>query len=98
MTHKAVQSVRRKHNLFRRYRDCNNGHYKDAVRQASCDTRKATRNFEKLAENKKEDNKSFYAYIRSRNSVRPTIRPLVGGYGESIIVIVRYRYSFVDAP
>jgi hypothetical protein len=85
MTHKAVQSVRRKHNLFRRYRDCNNGHYKDAVRQAWCDTRKARRNFEKkLAENIKEDHKSFYAYIPGRNSVRPTIGPLVGGSGENI--------------
>jgi len=37
-----------------------------------------------LAENIKEDNKSFYAYISSRNSVRPTIGPLVGGSGENV--------------
>ena len=77
--------MRRKHNLFRRYRDCNNGQYKDAVRQARIDTRSARRSFEKkLAENIKEDNKSFYAYIRGRNSVRPTIGPLVGGSGEKL--------------
>ena len=85
MTHKAVQSVRKKHNLFRKYRDCDNRQYKDAVRQAKIDTRNARRNFEKkLAEKIKDDNKSFYAYIRGRNSVRPTIGPLLSSSGEKL--------------
>jgi len=39
---------------------------------------RAKKNFEKkLAENIKEDTKSFYAYIRSNNNIKPSTGPIV---------------------
>jgi cell division protein FtsI/penicillin-binding protein 2 len=62
MTYKAVKCVRRKHNLFRRYRDVNNPEYAEAVRMARVEVRRSKKNVKmKLAENIKQDNKSFYA-------------------------------------
>jgi hypothetical protein len=82
MTHKAVKKVRRKHNLFKRYRDINNPKYIEAARVARSEVRRAKRNFEgKLAENIKKDNKSFYAYARSRSSVNASTGPILSDSG-----------------
>lgn len=83
MTHRAVKSVRKKHNLFRKYRDINNPKYIEAVRQARAEIKRAKRNFEKkLAENIKKDNKSFYAYARSRSCVAASIGPIKTASGD----------------
>jgi hypothetical protein len=82
MTHAAVKKVRRKHNLFRRYRDINNPRYIEAAREARAETRRAKRNFErKLAENIGKDNKSFYAYARSRCSISASTGPILDASG-----------------
>ena len=82
MTTKAVKSVRRKHNLFRRYKDINNPKYVDVAREARAETKRA-KNFEKkLAENIKKDTKSFYAYVRNNNNIIPSIGPIVDEAGE----------------
>jgi ribonuclease P/MRP protein subunit RPP40 len=82
MTHKAVKKVKRKHNLFRRYRDINNGKYIEAVREAKIEIKRAKLNFEKkLAANIKKDNKSFYAYARRRASNCANVGPLLGTSG-----------------
>jgi len=46
-THKAVRTVKRKHNLFRTYRDINNHKYIKAVQMARTETRRAKINIEK---------------------------------------------------
>ena len=77
ITHRAVKFVRRKHNLFRRYRDVKNPKYIEAAREAKVEIRRAKRRFEKkLAENIKSDNKSFFAYARSRNNTKVFIGPI----------------------
>jgi len=64
MTSKAVKSVRRKHNLFRKYKDIFNPKYVNAAKEARAETKRAKKNFEKkLADNIKEDTKSFYMHM-----------------------------------
>ena len=85
MTSKAVKCVRQKHNLFRRYRNINNPEYAEAARMARAEVRRSKKNFEKkLAENIKQDNKSFYAYARSRTKIKVGVGPLVTDAGEII--------------
>jgi len=82
ITHRAVKCVRRKHNLFRRYRDVNNPIYIEAARKATAKVKRAKRRFEKkLAENIKSDNKSFFAYARSRNNTKVSIGPILNESG-----------------
>jgi len=67
MTHKAVKAVRRKHNLFSKYKDTSHPAYIKASCTARKEVKRAKRNFEaKLSKNIKKDTKSFYAYVRSR--------------------------------
>jgi len=47
MTHKEVIKVRKKTNLFKRYRDINNPKYIEAARLAKIEVRRAKGNFEK---------------------------------------------------
>lgn len=83
MTQKAVDSVKRKHNVFRKCKDTNDPRYVQAAKQARQDVRNAKRSFEqKLADNIKQDNKSFFAYARSRSAVATSIGPLVNATGE----------------
>ena len=82
ITYSAVKCVRRKHNLFRRYRDVNNAKYIEAAREAKMETRRAKKRFEKkLAEKIKSDSKSFFAYARSRNNTKVSIGPIVNESG-----------------
>jgi len=82
MTTKAVKSVRRKHNLFRKYKDIFNPKYVNAAKEARAETKRAKKNFEKkLAENIKEDTKSFYAYVRSNNNIKCSTGPIVDEAG-----------------
>jgi len=82
MTSKAVKSVRRKHNLFRKYKDIFNSKYVNAAKEARAETKRAKKNFEKkLAENIKEDTKLYYAYVRSNNNIKPSTGPIVDEAG-----------------
>jgi hypothetical protein len=79
MTQKAVKAVKKKHNMYHRFRDSDNPRYKKASRSARIEIRKAKRNFEKkLAENIKRDTKSFFAYVRSKTAVKASVGPLFG--------------------
>ena len=52
----------------RKDEDCAN--YKEALNAATTETRQSKRSYEqKLACNKKNDSKSFYAYVRSKQNV-----------------------------
>ena len=59
--------------------------YKEALNAATNEVRKSKRNFEhKLAQNIKSDSKSFYAYVRSKQTVRDKVGPLVDNAGNII--------------
>jgi len=47
MTRLAVKKVKKKHNLFKWYRDINNPKYIQAARLAKLEVRRTKRNFEK---------------------------------------------------
>ena len=56
--------------------------YKEALNVATNEVRKSKRNFEyKLARNVKSDNKSFYAYVISKQNVRDKVGPLEDNSG-----------------
>ena len=62
--------VRKKHRVFKKYKDKDHPTCKRASRVASCEVKKAKYNFErKLVENIKKDTKSFYAYVKGRAKV-----------------------------
>ena len=66
--------------------------YKVALNEATNEVRKSKRNFEhKLAQNKKSDNKSFYAYVRSKQNVRDKVGPLEDNAGNIITGIFNGR-------
>ena len=51
--------------------------YKEALNLATTEIRKSKRTFDKkLAGNIKNDSKSFYAYVKSKQKVRDKVRPL----------------------
>jgi len=63
MTHKAFKLVVKKRKKFTRYKDSQHPAVKAASKAAKAELRKSRRNFErKLAQNIKQDNKSFFAY------------------------------------
>ena len=56
--------------------------YKDALKETTNEIRESKRNFErKLAANIKQDNKSFFAYIISKQKVKYVVRPLKDSEG-----------------
>ena len=63
----------------------NNPEYAEAAQMARVEVRRSKKNFEKkVAENIKQDNKSFYAYARSRTKIKAGVGPLVTGTGETM--------------
>ena len=59
--------------------------YKEALNLATAKIRKSKRTFKKkLAGNIKNDSKSFYAYVRSKQKVRDKVRPLENNRGNKI--------------
>ena len=59
--------------------------YKEALNLATTEIRKSKRTFEKkLAGNIKNDSKSFYAYVRSKQKVRDKVGPLENNRGNII--------------
>ena len=69
--------------VYRRTRkDEDYANYKEALNLATTEIRKSKRTFEKkLAGNIKNDSKSFYAYIRSKQKVRDKVGPLENNRG-----------------
>ena len=56
--------------------------YKEALNAATNEVRKSKQNLEhKLAQNIKSENKSFYAYVRSKQNVRDKVGPLEDNVG-----------------
>ena len=67
--------------MWRIYRNTGNiedyNTYKKALNLATAEKRKSERSFEqKLANDIKNDSKSFYAYVRSKQKVRDKVGPL----------------------
>ena len=59
--------------------------YKRLLKETRKEIRTAKRNFEKkLADNIKEDSKSFYAYIRSKQKTKDRIGPLKDEHGTTV--------------
>ena len=59
--------------------------YKEALNLATTEIRTSKRTFEKkLAGSIKNDSKSFYAYVRSKQKVRDKVRPLENNRGNII--------------
>ena len=78
-----------KQTMWRVYRhtrkDEDYANYKEALNLATSEIRKPKRTFEnKLAGNIKNDSKSFYAYVRSKQIVRDKVGPLENNRGNII--------------
>jgi len=82
MTAKVLRSVKKKHKLWKKWRDSADGNaelkYKKQANKASKVVRSAKRDFErKIAKNIKKDSKSFFKYARSKTRVKTTVGPLL---------------------
>jgi len=67
MTNKALKSIERKSKVFRKYKRHDHPAVKAANSTAVRELKRAKHNFEKkLAQNIKQDSKSFFAYVRSK--------------------------------
>ena len=89
LSKEAFRQIRHKQNMWRVYkhtgRDQDYVVYKEALNAATNEVRKSKRNLElKLAQNIKSDNKSFYAYVRSKQNVRDKVGPLEDNAGDII--------------
>ena len=81
LSREAMQMIRNKQRLWKAYKRTGNvedyAKYKDALKETTNEIRESKRNFErKLAANIKQDSKSFFAYIRSKQKVRDVVGPL----------------------
>ena len=84
MTGKVLRSVKKKHNLWKKFRysqeDTDYVKYKKQENKASKLVRSAKREFEKkIAQNIKKDPKSFYKYVKSKS-----VGPLVDDNGSLV--------------
>ena len=90
LSDKALQKIRNKQRLWKLYRTNGNNDdyikYKEALNATTKEIiRSSKRMFEhKLATNIKQDSKSFFAYIRSKQRVKDSIGPLKGNNGAVI--------------
>ena len=100
MTNRALKAVHRRHRAYRKYK---NPAYVKAARIAKTLLREARQKFEiKLAQNIKEDRKSFYAYARSRSKSRVNVGSLTDSSNELIsepssdvtILVFSSRFDF----
>ena len=85
--------IRRKERTWRKYQNQRptkkHEHYKRCQKEAKQDVRQAKKDFERklapgLAQNIKEDSKSFYAYVRSKQKIKDAVGPLKTETGETI--------------
>ena len=84
MNYKALKWVEKKHRTFRKYKDSSHPACRRTSRIASRETKEANRFEKKLAENIKNDNKSLYAYVKSKAKVGRIIGPLVNDQNEVV--------------
>jgi len=78
MSNEALKSVRRKHKVFQRYKNKDHPAVQAANRKAARKIKSAKRKFErKLADNIKQDKKSFYAYARSKSKCITQVDSLI---------------------
>jgi len=86
MTGKVLRSVKTKHKLWKKWKECNDDtaydKYRKPANKASKGVKMAKREFErKIWKNIKKDSKSFYAYTRSKSRVKNSVGPLIGVNG-----------------
>jgi len=70
LNYRALKSVKRKHRIYRKYKDSNHSACNQASRKACTDVKRAKYHFEKkLAENTGvlRKTKSFYAYVKGKD-------------------------------
>jgi len=85
MTNRALKAVQRRHQAYRKYRDSKHPAYVKAVKTAKRLLKEARQKFEvKLAQNIKEDSKSFYAYARSRSKSKVNVGSLADSSNELV--------------
>ena len=80
LSKEAIRKIAYKQIMWRIYRNTGNiedyNNYKKALNLATAEMRKSKRSFEqKLANDIKNDSKSFYAYVRSKQKVRDKVGP-----------------------
>jgi len=86
MSHRALKAVKRRHRVYRKYKDSAHPACKKANKAASCAVRDSRINFEKMLALKiKDDKKSFYAYVRSKTKSKAQIGPLRSAQDEEIV-------------
>ena len=93
-----MQMIRKKQRLWKVYKRTGKVEdytkYKDALKETTNEIIESKRNFErKLAANIKQDSKSFFAYIRSKQKVKDVVGPLKDSDG---LVITKGK-EMVDA-
>ena len=77
MTYKTLKLVKRRHKIFKKFKDPEHPACKKADRQASAATKFSRRHFEsKLAQKIRSDKKSFFAYVRSKTKSKVKVGPL----------------------
>ena len=89
LSKEAIRKIVFKQTMWRVYRrtrkDEDYANYKEALNLATTEIRKSKRTFEnKLARNIKNDSKSFYAYVGSKQKVRDKVGPLENNRGNII--------------
>jgi len=87
MSYKALKYVKHKHKVFQKYKDTKHRACRRAANKASKELKKAKFNFEKkLADNIKNDSKSFYAYVRGGSRATKKVGPIVNSQGELHVI------------
>ena len=89
LSKEAIRKIVFKQTMWRVYRctrkDEDYANYKEALNLATTEIRKSKRTFEKkLAGNIKNDSKSFYVYVRSKQKVRDKVGSLENNSGNII--------------
>ena len=89
MTQQAFNARTKKYNLWKKYQKSKRyedyAEYKRALNRATKEARQAKRDFErKIAENIKEDPKSFFAYTRSKMKTKDRVGPLTDQDGKTV--------------
>jgi len=83
MTKRTLKLIKHKRKAYLKYRDNKNLACIQANKKAVRKVKVTKRNFEELlAQNIKEDSKSFYAYVRSKGKSNTKPGPLVDTHGQ----------------
>ena len=78
MTHKAFKQVIKKRKIYSKYKDAQHPAVKASCKAAKSEIRKSRKTFEqKLAQNIKQDLKSFYAYDRNKTKCKVQVGPII---------------------